>query len=66
LPAPKPLRFITQKQWLERLQCSLPCLLKYERCDPRMPKGRDVCGRTMYVEQECDEYILNAPIRPLR
>jgi predicted site-specific integrase-resolvase len=61
----KPVRVITQKEWLGRLQVSLPTLLEYERRG-LLPQARTICGRTMYIESECDEAILSAPVRPLR
>jgi hypothetical protein len=56
---------ITQAEWLERLRVSLPCMLKYERMG-LLPRARLVCGKTVYIEAECDEAILTAPFRKLR
>jgi hypothetical protein len=61
----KPIRVITQRQLLERFQISLPTALKYERLG-LLPRARTVAGRTVYLEHEVDECLLNAPVRRLR
>jgi hypothetical protein len=65
LPTTKPERLLTQREVLARFQVSLPTYLKYERLS-LVPRGRVICGRTMYLESEVEECMLNAPFRKLR
>ena len=64
-PPRKPIRVLTQKQVLDRLQVSRPCYLKYEERG-EVPRAHTICGKTVYIEHEIDKCILTSPIRKLK
>ena len=64
-PPRKPVRVLTQKQVLKRLKTTVPTLNKYERLG-LIPRARDVCGKTVYIEHEIDQAITSAPFRKLK
>ena len=64
-PPRKPVRTITLEEAAKRLQVSKPTVLKYERLG-QLPRAREICGCTRFIEHEFDAAVTSAPIRKLR
>jgi predicted DNA-binding transcriptional regulator AlpA len=60
-----PVRTITLEEAAERLKVSKPTILKYERLG-QLPRAREICGCTRFIEHEFDAAVTSSPIRKLK
>jgi excisionase family DNA binding protein len=60
-----PVRTITLEEAAKRLKVSKPTVLKYERLG-QLPRAREICGCTRFIEHEFEQAITSSPIRRLR
>jgi len=60
-----PVRTITLDEAAERLKVSKPTVLKYERLG-KLPRAREICGCTRFIEHEFEAAVTASPIRKLR
>jgi excisionase family DNA binding protein len=61
----EPVRTITLDEAAERLKVSKPTILKYERLG-KLPRAREICGCTRFIEHEFEAAVTSSPIRKLR
>lgn len=63
--APPASRFITRGEVLDRVGVSFVTVWKWMRSD-MFPRGREVGGRTMWIETEVERWIQSRPVRRLK
>jgi excisionase family DNA binding protein len=61
----EPVRMITLDEAAERLGVSKPTILKYERLG-KLPRAREICGCTRFIEHEFEAAVTSSPFRKLR
>jgi predicted DNA-binding transcriptional regulator AlpA len=58
-------RFISKGEVLDRTAISFPTIWQWMR-DGTFPRARSVGGKSMWIESEIDNWILNRPLRKLK
>jgi predicted DNA-binding transcriptional regulator AlpA len=61
----KPARLISQMEVCDRAGKTYPTIWQWIR-DGRFPAGREVGGRTMWLESEVDDWMNGLPVRKLK
>lgn len=61
----KPVQTITLDEAAARLKVSKPTVLKYERLG-KLPRAREICGCTRFIEHEFEAAVTSSPIRKLK
>jgi predicted DNA-binding transcriptional regulator AlpA len=60
-----PVRLIDRKTVLNKVPMSYPRIWAMMR-DGLFPRGREIGGRTFWIESEVDDFINNRPVRRLK
>jgi predicted DNA-binding transcriptional regulator AlpA len=60
-----PPRFISRREVLDRVGVSFATIWAWMK-EGRFPRGRELGGRTMWVESEVTAWMLDRPVRKLK
>lgn len=61
----EPPRLIGKPEVLDRVGVTFATIWKWQR-EGTFPRGREVGGKTLWVEDEINEWVLSRPIRRLK
>lgn len=61
----KPACFIKKAEVIRRVGLSYPTIWQW-MIEGKFPRSRELGGRTVWLESEIDDFILNRPVRRLK